>query len=72
VLAQAFAKGGQAWLAAVTEPDARSAIRLTLLVAGIAVPLNMIFGIAAAWAIAKHDFRGKTLLVTLIDLPFSV
>jgi sulfate transport system permease protein len=72
VLTQAFADGLGAWWAAVTEPDARSAIRLTLLVASIAVPLNMIFGIAAAWAIAKHDFRGKTLLVTLIDLPFSV
>jgi len=72
VLTQAFADGWNAWLAAVTEPDARSAIRLTLLVAAIAVPLNMIFGIAAAWAIAKHDFRGKTLLVTLIELPFSV
>jgi sulfate transport system permease protein len=72
VLAQAFAAGWTAWLAAVTEPDARSAIRLTLLVAAIAVPLNMIFGIAAAWAVAKHDFRGKTLLVTLIELPFSV
>ena len=52
--------GATAWLAAVTEPDARSAIRLTLLVAAIAVPLNMVFGIAAAWAIAKYDFRGKT------------
>ena len=72
VLTQAFAAGWKAWLAAVTEPDARSAIRLTLLVAAIAVPLNMIFGIAAAWAVAKHDFRGKTLLVTLIELPFSV
>jgi sulfate transport system permease protein len=72
VLAQAFAAGAKAWFAAVTEPDARSAIRLTLLVAAIAVPLNMVFGIAAAWAIAKHDFRGKTLLVTLIELPFSV
>ena len=72
VLAQAFGDGLHAWWAAVTEPDARSAIRLTLLVAAIAVPLNMVFGIAAAWAIAKHDFRGKTLLITLIELPFSV
>jgi sulfate transport system permease protein len=72
VLTQAFAEGWKAWLAAVTEPDARSAIRLTLMVAAIAVPLNMIFGIAAAWAIAKHNFRGKTLLITLIELPFSV
>jgi len=72
VLVQAFEKGVGAWLAAVTEPDARSAIKLTLLVAAIAVPLNMIFGIAAAWAISKYDFRGKTLLVTFIELPFSV
>ena len=72
VLSQAFSEGGAAWLAAVTEPDARSAIKLTLLVAAIAVPLNAVFGIAAAWAISKYDFRGKTLLVTLIELPFSV
>ena len=72
VLVQAFEKGFGTWLAAITEPDARSAIKLTLLVAGIAVPLNMIFGIAAAWAISKYDFRGKTLLVTFIELPFSV
>lgn len=57
---------------AIADPDARSAIRLTLLVAAIAVPLNVVFGIAAAWAIAKFDFRGKTLLTTLIDLPFSI
>ncbi len=72
VLAEAFKQGLGAWMAAVTEPDARSAIRLTLLVAAISVPLNMIFGVAAAWAVAKFDFRGKTLLVTLIELPFSV
>ena len=72
VLVQAFEKGFGTWLAAITEPDARSAIKLTLLVAGIAVPLNMIFGVAAAWAISKYDFRGKTLLVTFIELPFSV
>ena len=72
VLSQAFADGWGAWLAAVTEPDARSAIRLTLLVAGISVPLNMIFGIAASWAISKYDFRGKSILITLIELPFSV
>ncbi len=72
VLVQAFEKGFGTWLAAISEPDARSAIKLTLLVAGIAVPLNMIFGIAAAWAISKYDFRGKTLLVTFIELPFSV
>ena len=72
VLVQAFEKGFDAWLAAISEPDARSAIRLTLLVAAISVPLNMIFGIAAAWAISKYDFRGKALLVTFIELPFSV
>ena len=54
------------------QPDALSSIRLTLLAAAIAVPLNVLFGIAAAWAVAKHDFRGKQLLITLIDLPFSV
>ncbi|MEK7489930.1 MAG: sulfate ABC transporter permease subunit CysW, partial [Pseudomonadota bacterium] len=60
------------YLAALTEPDAVSAIKLTLTVAAIAVPLNVVFGVAAAWAIAKFDFRGKNLLITLIDLPFSV
>ena len=72
VLTEAFRKGWDAWLAAISEPDARAAIRLTLLVAAISVPLNTIFGIAAAWAITKFDFRGKTALITLIDLPFSV
>ena len=57
---------------AIVEPDAQAAIRLTLLVAAIAVPCNLVFGLAAAWAIAKFDFRGKSLLITLIDLPFSV
>ena len=72
VLAEAFKKGWQLWLAAVSEPDARASIKLTLLVAAISVPLNTVFGIAAAWAIAKFDFRGKTALVALIELPFSV
>jgi sulfate transport system permease protein len=72
VLVQALQDGWAAWLDAVREPDALAAIRLTLLVAGISVPLNLIFGVAAAWAISKYDFRGKTLLVTLIELPFSV
>ncbi len=72
VLGEAFRKGWQLWLAAVTEHDARASIRLTLLVAGISVPLNTVFGIAAAWAVAKFDFRGKTALVALIELPFSV
>ena len=69
---EALRKGWAAYLAALVEPDALSAIRLTLLTAAIAVPLNLVFGIAAAWAIAKFDFRGKQLLITLIDLPFSV
>ena len=72
VFAQAFAKGLNAYLAAFTETDAHAAIRLTLLTAAIAVPFNLVFGVAASWAIAKFEFRGKNLLVTLIDLPFSV
>jgi sulfate/thiosulfate transport system permease protein len=72
VLFEAFRKGWSAWLIAVSEPDARSSIRLTLIVAAIAVPLNTCFGIAAAWAIAKFDFRGKAALIALIELPFSV
>lgn len=72
VFAEALKKGWAAYAAGVTHPDALAAIRLTLLVAGIAVPLNLVFGVAAAWAIAKFDFRGKQLLITLIDLPFSV
>ena len=70
--AQAFAKGFDAYLAAFREPDAWSAIRLTLTVAAIAVPFNLVFGVAASWAIAKFEFPGKSLPVTLIDLPFSV
>lgn len=72
VFAEALRKGWQVYLAALTEPDAVSAIKLTLLVAAIAVPLNLVFGVAAAWAITKFEFRGKQLLITLIDLPFSV
>jgi len=72
VFVEAFKKGWEAYVRAIVEPDALSAVRLTLLAAGIAVPLNVIFGIAAAWAITKHDFRGKQFLITLIDLPFSV
>ena len=72
VLAEALKKGFSVWLESVNEPDARSAIWLTLTVAAIAVPLNTIFGIAASWFISKYDFRGKPLLITLIDLPFSV
>jgi sulfate transport system permease protein len=72
VFAEAFRKGWDAYLAAIVEPDAVSAIKLTLITAAIAVPLNVVFGVAAAWAIAKFEFRGKNLLLTLIDLPFSV
>lgn len=72
VFYEAFKKGGDVYLAAITDPDAVSAIKLTLTVAAIAVPLNLVFGVAAAWAIAKFEFRGKNLLITLIDLPFSV
>jgi sulfate transport system permease protein len=72
VFIEAFAKGWEVYLAAITEPDALAAIRLTLLAAAIAVPLNIVFGLAAAWAITKFDFRGKNVLLTLIDLPFSV
>ena len=72
VFAQALSKGWQLYVQALLDPDALAAIRLTLLVAAIAVPLNVVFGIAAAWSITKFDFRGKNLLITLIDLPFSV
>lgn len=72
VFMQAFSKGWRAYLQALTNPDSWAAIKLTLLVAAIGVPINVIFGLAASWAIAKFDFRGKSLLITLIDLPFSV
>ena len=72
VFVEALRRGWQVYQAALVEPDAVSAIQLTLLIAAIAVPLNLVFGIAAAWAITKFDFRGKQLLITLIDLPFSV
>ena len=72
VFTEAFRKGWEAYLMAIIEPDALSAIRLTLLTAAIAVPLNLVFGVAASWTIAKFEFRGKSLLLTLIDLPFSV
>ncbi|HEU5094301.1 MAG TPA: sulfate ABC transporter permease subunit CysW [Reyranella sp.] len=72
VFAEALRKGVAPYLSTFGDPDARAAIRLTLLVAAIAVPLNMVFGVAASWAIAKFAFRGKNLLITLIDLPFSV
>ena len=72
VFHEAFAKGLSAYLDAIREPDALSAARLTLLIASIAVPINLVFGVAAAWCIAKFEFRGKYLLITLIDLPFAV
>ncbi|QJQ06753.1 sulfate ABC transporter permease subunit CysW [Undibacterium piscinae] len=72
VFAEALKKGWQLYLQAIIEPDALSAIRLTLITAAIAVPLNLVFGVAAAWTIAKFEFRGKSILLTLIDLPFSV
>jgi sulfate transport system permease protein len=72
VFTEALRKGFAAYLAAFAEPDAQAAVRLTLIVTAIAVPLNLVFGIAASWAIAKHEFKGKSLFVTLIDLPFSV
>jgi sulfate transport system permease protein len=72
VFAEAFRKGFDAYWEALKEPDAWSAIRLTLITALIAVPLNLVFGISAAWCIAKYEFRGKSVLTTLVDLPFSV
>lgn len=72
VFAQAFSRGILAYFAALAEPEAMAAIKLTLIVAGISVGLNLVFGLVAAWAIAKFEFPGKTVLITLIDLPFSV
>lgn len=72
VFHDAFSKGAGAFFEALKQPDALAAIRLTLLVAAIAVPLNAVFGVAASWAIAKFEFKGKALLLTLIDLPFSI
>jgi len=72
VFTQALAKGVSAYLAAIVDPMALASIKLTLLVAAIAVPMNVVFGVAAAWAISKFEFRGKSALITLIDLPFAV
>jgi sulfate transport system permease protein len=72
VFTQALSKGWQVYLDSIRDPMAQSAIKLTLLAAGISVPANLVFGVAAAWAITKFDFWGKSLLVTLIDLPFSI
>lgn len=72
VFVEAFRKGAAEFFIALQDPETFSAIRLTLIVAGISVPLNLVFGVAAAWAIAKFEFKGKAFLTTLIDLPFSV
>ncbi|CRI65368.1 Sulphate ABC transporter, permease protein CysW [Thiocapsa sp. KS1] len=72
VFTEALRKGWLTYLTAITDPDALASVRLTLLVAAISVPVNLVFGVAAAWAIAKFEFRGKRFLTTLIDLPFSV
>ncbi|OYR09733.1 sulfate ABC transporter, permease protein CysW [Brucella rhizosphaerae] len=72
VFVEAFRKGTEEYFTALVEPDAWAAIRLTLLVAAISVPVNLVFGVAAAWAIAKFEFKGKAVLTTLIDLPFSI
>jgi sulfate transport system permease protein len=72
VFAQAFSKGWSTYMDALKHPDTLASIRLTLIVAAISVPLNVLFGLAASWCIAKFEFRGKSLLITLIDLPFSV
>jgi sulfate/thiosulfate transport system permease protein len=72
VFAQAFSRGVWPYLAALADPDALAAVRLTLLVAAISVSINLVFGVIAAWAITRFEFRGKSVLVTLIDLPFSV
>lgn len=72
VFVEGFSRGAEVFVASIAHPDARSAILLTLLVAVIAVPCNLVFGVAAAWAITKFQFRGKRLLLTLIDIPFSV
>ncbi|UTH36290.1 sulfate ABC transporter permease subunit CysW [Pseudomonas sp. KHPS1] len=72
VATEALKQGVGVFVAAILEPDAISALKLTLLAVGISVPLNLVFGVAAAWCVSKYEFRGKSILVTLIDLPFSV
>ncbi|PWW37055.1 sulfate ABC transporter permease subunit CysW [Chromohalobacter israelensis] len=72
VLYSAFSQGIDAWQAAITEPDALAAIRLTFLVVVIAVPANLVFGVATAWAVAKFEFRGKSVLISMIDMPFAI
>ncbi|WP_430009693.1 sulfate ABC transporter permease subunit CysW [Methylophaga lonarensis] len=72
VLFGAFEQGLKVWHAAITEPDAAASIRLTLFVVAIVVPINVVFGVAVAWAIAKFEFRGKTILISMIDMPFAI
>lgn len=72
VFSEALSRGFESYTTALSEPDALAAIRLTLLAAGIAVPLNLVFGLAASWCVSRFDFVGKSLLITLIDLPFSI
>ena len=72
VINEALKQGFGTFFAAILEPDALAALKLTLIAVGISVPLNLVFGVAAAWCVSKYEFRGKSLLVTLIDLPFSV
>lgn len=72
VFTEALRKGFETYIAAIVEPDALSSIKLTLIAAAISLPLNLVFGVAAAWAIAKFEFKGKSILITLIDLPFAV
>lgn len=72
VFAEAFRKGAQTYFTTLVEPDVLAAMQLTLIAAAIAVPLNLVFGVSAAWAIAKFEFKGKSFLITLIDLPFAV
>jgi sulfate/thiosulfate transport system permease protein len=72
VFTQALAKGWQVYFDSIRDPIALAAVKLTLLAAAVSVPMNLVFGVAAAWAITKFDFRGKSLLITLVDLPFSV
>src|SRR5690606_1497972 len=72
VFVEALRNGLAAYVRAIGDPDSLAAIRLTLLVTAIAVPANVVFGVAAAWAIATFEFKGKTFLITLIDLPFSI
>ncbi|MFI7984105.1 sulfate/thiosulfate ABC transporter permease CysW, partial [Acinetobacter baumannii] len=72
VFVEAFKQGLEVYVQALIDPDTLSAVKLTLLTAAIAVPINVIFGVAAAWAVSKFQFKGKAILTTIIDMPFSV